>query len=292
MASKELNPMAEVFGFHVADNSPNAIRYRNQKLCPYNNKVPNCTKDKANNPLGVCSIIHNNNPIITCPIRFRQDWLIIDKAAEFFFGEKSLWTSLTEIKLLDKHGLTAGNIDFVLVSYDANGKLIDFASLEIQGVYISGNLRNPFEEFIKNPTANLKWATGYNYPKPDFLSSSRKRLLPQLLYKGGIFKAWGKKQGVALQKAFFDTLPKLPQVSEENADICWFLYDIVYNEASNNYKLVHIESVYTEFESALKKIANPDVGDISNFIGKLQEKLDERLEGNAPDTPSLNEILQ
>lgn len=137
------NPLAEVFGFPVSNETPKAQRYRQQKLCPFINKVPNCTKDKANNPLGVCSIHHGKNAVITCPVRFREDWIIVENAARFFFPAKQKWTSLTEIKLLDNNGQSAGNIDFVLVAYDLQGKLTDFASLEVQGVYISGNLRNP-----------------------------------------------------------------------------------------------------------------------------------------------------
>ncbi|GET28118.1 hypothetical protein SD074_03200 [Prolixibacter sp. SD074] len=182
------SPLGEVFGFPIENDGSKAQRYRRQKLCPFNNKVPNCTKDKANNPLGVCSVWHNGIPVITCPTRFREDWVIVENAAEFAFGQKANWTSLSEIKLLDKNGQSAGNIDFVLVQYNDKGQLIDFASLEIQGVYISGNLRNPFEEYIKKPSKDFEWATGYNYPKPDYLSSSRKRLIPQMLYKGGIFR--------------------------------------------------------------------------------------------------------
>ncbi|ABL65930.1 conserved hypothetical protein [Chlorobium phaeobacteroides DSM 266] len=63
-----LQPLAEVFGFRVNDHSARAKRYRAHRLCPFNNKIPNCTKDKAKNPLGVCSIFHNNNTVITCPI--------------------------------------------------------------------------------------------------------------------------------------------------------------------------------------------------------------------------------
>ena len=76
---------------------------------------------------------------------------------------------------------------------------------------------------------NFEWPTGYNYPKPDYLSSSRKRLIPQMLYKGGIFQSWKKKQTVALQKSFFDTLPSLPTTSKSKADIAWFLYDFEFN---------------------------------------------------------------
>ena len=54
MAQK--NPLAEIFGFPIDNLSADADRYRSNKLCPYNNKVPSCTKDKANDPLGVCSV--------------------------------------------------------------------------------------------------------------------------------------------------------------------------------------------------------------------------------------------
>ncbi|HIP96509.1 MAG TPA: hypothetical protein EYH32_04755, partial [Anaerolineae bacterium] len=50
------HPLAEVFGFPVGNLSAEAERYRNNKLCPYNNKVPSCTKDRAKDPLGVCSV--------------------------------------------------------------------------------------------------------------------------------------------------------------------------------------------------------------------------------------------
>lgn len=197
------NPLAEVFGFPVSNNSERAIRCRAKKLCPYNNKVPNCTKDKANDPLGVCSVNQDGTAVITCPIRFREEWLIAENAAKFFFNEDADWTSLTEIKLLDLNGESAGNIDYVLVSYNDKGQLTDFASLEIQGVYISGNLRDPFNAYIQKPSSKFSWKKAYNYPKPDYLSSSRKRLIPQMLYKGGIFKSWNKKTGCRFTKIFF-----------------------------------------------------------------------------------------
>ena len=58
-------PLAEVFGFPVDNLSPEADRYRGNKLCPFNNKVPSCTKDKAKNPLGVCSVFERDQAIIT-----------------------------------------------------------------------------------------------------------------------------------------------------------------------------------------------------------------------------------
>ncbi len=46
-------PLAEVFGYPISNHSAEAKRCRDNALCPFGNKVPNCTKDKANNPLGV-----------------------------------------------------------------------------------------------------------------------------------------------------------------------------------------------------------------------------------------------
>ena len=111
-------PLAEVFGRVITDQSEDAVRYRSKRLCPFNNKVPNCTKDKAKDPLGVCSVLHDGAPAITCPVRFREDWLIADDAASFFFDDGVTWSSLIEVRLNDANGKSAGNIDVVLVAYD------------------------------------------------------------------------------------------------------------------------------------------------------------------------------
>ena len=62
------------------------------------------------------------------------------------------------------------------------GKVYDFGALEIQAVYISGNVREPFEYFMKDPKArsSMDWSNQPNYPRPDYLSSSRKRLATPL----------------------------------------------------------------------------------------------------------------
>jgi len=286
-------PLAEVFGHLTTDHSKKAVRYRSRRLCPFNNKVPNCTKDKAKNPLGVCSIFHDAHPVITCPIRFREEWIIADDAASFFFTEESTWSSLTEVRLNDSHGKTAGNIDVVIVAYDNNGKVYDFGALEIQAVYISGNVRDPFEYFMKDPKGRelMDWSKEPNYPRPDYLSSSRKRLVPQLLFKGGILHSWQKKIAVALNRSFFATLPRLKKVPKSDADIAWFIYDLELEtqkeEKSQRYCLRKVDEIFTEFETALFSITTPSPGKVEDFLKLLQEKLDEQLE-----TPPVNETIE
>lgn len=284
-----LHPLAEVFGFSSSDMSAKAKLHRAKRLCPFNNKVPNCTKDKAQSPLGVCSIFHDGNIAITCPIRFRQEWLIAVDAAEFFFPPNANWTTLTEVRLKDADGLSAGNIDIVLCAYDDKGKVYDFGALEVQAVYISGNVRNPFEAYMEAPSSKFKmdWTQEENYPRPDYLSSSRKRLAPQLIFKGGILNTWGKKSAVALNKGFFETLPPLPETTKEKADIAWFIYDMrpPLNQGGQ-YELFRERIVYTSFESAMSQITKSRPGKMEDFLHHIQVKVDEKME-----TPPINRTI-
>ncbi len=271
-----------------------AVRHRNKRLCPFNNKVPNCTKDKANDPLGTCAIFHGTDRVITCPVRFRQDWIIADDAADFFFPNDAKWTAITEVRLKDKHGVSAGNIDIVLVSYDVNGRILDFGALEVQSVYISGNVRRPFQRFIESPKDNdqMDWSSEVNFPSPDFLSSSRKRLAPQLLFKGGIINAWKRKSAVAIDSPFFRTLPKLKRVARDKAEIAWLIYDLVFDPTLSVFQLTRTDTVYTAFDSALETLTKSEPGKISDFLSVLQDKLDEKLEDhNLPDAPTLDQII-
>jgi hypothetical protein len=291
MSTLASQPLAEVFGHVVTDHCGKARRYREHRLCPFNNKIPNCTKDKANAPLGVCSIIHEQQPVITCPIRFREDWLITEHAAAFFFPQSANWTSLTEVRLSDAAGFSAGNIDIVLAAYDECGNVYDFGALEIQAVYISGNVREPFEFYLQAPEqrAEMNWREQAKYyPRPDYLSSSRKRLAPQLIFKGGILHAWGKKTAVALQQSFYNTLPSLPQVSPEKADVAWLVYDLqpqYEKDSLKHYQVKLVDTVYTEFTTALDTITRPKAGDIQQFLHCLQSKIDQKL--TAPDNKTI-----
>lgn len=286
MTTQSGQPLAEVFGHLVTDQSDSAKRHRVKRLCPFNNTVPNCTKDKAKNPLGVCSIYHEDTPVITCPIRFRENWIVVEHTANFFFGPHAQWTSLTEVRLNDANGKSAGHIDVVLVAYDQDGKVIDFGALEIQAVYISGNVREPFELYMRDPEtwASTNWSKKPYCPRPDYLSSSRKRLVPQLVYKGGILRSWNKKIAVALNRPFYDTLPPFQLVDRNEADIAWLIYSLELE--SGRYRLTKVDEKFTKFESALLTITTPSPGRVEDFIDLLQERLDGQLE-----TPPMNQTI-
>ncbi len=283
------HPLVEVFGYNVTDMSPEAARHREGRLCPFHNSSGlNCTKDSKTDPLGVCTVSHKDAPAITCPVRFRQDKLIITDAARFFFPPSTPYLALTEVRLNDKNGKSAGNIDMVLVALDKDNRIADFGALEVQAVYVSGNVKKPFKQYMSDPAAhaNMEWPA-LGYPKPDYLSSSRKRLAPQLIFKGGILNSWGKKMAVAVHTPFFEQLPTLPKVDPINAEIAWFTYDLNLDAASNRYKLEAARTFYTSFQDALSAITIADAGDVSVFIKTLEQRIKR---GKIMGTPPASEL--
>lgn len=290
LEKKDIQPLGEIFGFTIENKSDRAKRYRINKLCPYNNIVSNCTKNSIEFPIGVCSLNHKDKQVIICPIRFREDWTIVTDAANFNFEVNATWTHLGEVRLKDKHGKSAGNIDYVLVSYDDKGRVLDFGSLEVQAVYISGNLTGPFTAYLENQSSEFNWPQAFKYPKPDYLSSSRKRLIPQIIAKGSILKQWNKKQVVALQTSFYNTLPTLPEFDKAESDFTFFLYDFVPDKKNKVLSLKLQRIVYTKFASALEQIAKFEAGSISQFTDILQKKLDAKRAGFS-DSENLENIV-
>jgi len=283
------SPLIEVFGYSVSDMSPEATRHRVGRLCPFHNSSGlNCTKDSRTDPLGVCTVSHRNAPAITCPVRFRQDMLIVTDAARFFFPPNTRYLALTEVRLNDKNGKSAGNIDMVLVALNDKDQIVDFGALEVQAVYVSGNVKKPFKHYMSDPAAHatMEWPSS-GYPKPDYLSSSRKRLAPQLIFKGGILNNWGKKMAVAVHTPFFEQLPVLPEVDPASAEIAGLNYDLNLDAISNRYKLEAAKTYYTSFQDALRAITIADAGDVGVFIQSLEERIKR---GKIMGTPPASEL--
>lgn len=270
-------PLVEVFGLPVNNLTAKGNRNRARKLCPFQAPDTACTKVSVTDPLGVCSVADGNSEAITCPTRFKEEWMIAKHAAEFFFPPGAKYKILPEVRIKGNDGGSAGNIDVVLAHVDSAGRMIDFGSIEIQAVYISGNVRDPFEFFMADPANNgpIGW-TGSKYPRPDYLSSSRKRLAPQMIMKGGIFKAWGKKQAIVLHKGFYDTLPNLqemPETEKNRADIAWLIYDLVPHKTENRLVLTLKKTLYTDFGTALATITTREAGKVEDFEVVLNTKL-------------------
>lgn len=216
-------------------------------------------------------------------MRFRQDFKILTDAGRFFFSNKK-FVALTEVHLNDKDGKSAGNIDIVLAVLGSEGIVLDFGAIEVQAVYISGNVRKVFDAYINNPEVKyqMEWPKK-NYPKPDYLSSSRKRLAPQLIFKGGILHQWQKKMAVVVHRGFFEELPELETTDVEHAEIAWYVYDLQRDNGADVFQLYLYETRYTKFDTALEQITTPKTGNINDFTKALEIRINKgKLFGNPP----------
>ena len=86
---------------------------------------------------------------------------------------------------------------------------------------------------------------------------------------------------VALDSAFFATLPALDETDRTEADVAWLVYDLIPSSDKSSYELRKAKVVYTKFTNALNTITKPKIGNIEQFMRLLQSKVDEKLE-NAP----------
>lgn len=269
-----MKPLYEVFGFPVSDLSEVAAHHRTHRLCPFGSENTRCTKDKKDDPLGVCSVVTEEHVAVTCPVRFRQNAVHVKAAAEFCFGSNDNVLSVPEVRLKDADGNAMGNIDMVICKTDGE-TVTDFGALEVQAVYISGNVREPFVAYQRDPqnSMTLVWE-GKHSPRPDYLSSSRKRLIPQLITKGKIIRHWGKKIAVAIDLGFYETLPPIEQVPVEDADLALLVFDMVEQESAGvPHTIKHVKSHYTSYDRMIATILDVRAGSVVKFQRDLQHKL-------------------
>jgi hypothetical protein len=102
-----------------------------------------------------------------------------------------------------------------------------------------------------------------------------------------------ESQAVAIHRGFFNSLPKMVEVDQTEADLAWLVYDLTHDNASNKYHLTRGQIVYTKFEPSMLKLTTSEAGPVDEFVERLQAKLDDKLDDNPPDALTLtDETLQ
>lgn len=281
-------PLNEVFGFPTDNHSDEAIRHRKEKLCPFSDYLVECNKTNAGQVIGTCSNQHKGTKYIVCPHRMEEDNLLFEDAAREALGENAEYEVLKEVRLQYEDGSSVGNIDFVVVDA-SQGEVRDFASLEVQTVYTSGNSSRPVNHFMENPKEReyFDWRAkveeinsdesqgNTSYVTPDWKSSHRKRLVPQVLQKGRILSDWGVTQVIATQGALFNDLGKeFQEVAPDQSDFIWLLYDVELDERQNVYRLSlerTVHSTFSDFQDTFSTEKESEAR--SDFEEKLRNDL-------------------
>lgn len=233
--------------------------------CPFQRGRPACSKKG-----GVCSIqTKDGPPVITCPNRFEENDLIptwLGQIVEFPTVYLAREVPFMRSPATSRH---AGRIDMVIaMDNDATA----WFGLELQAVYFSGKgMQSDFEMLLSDDSDEAPGPTEFR--RPDWRSSSAKRLMPQLQIKVPPLRRWGTKLAVAVDWPFFDAIGGLsasPSQDLDDGDIVWLVprisedfhleayhWEVLTLDASSD-KLLSAKTVKRgEFEDALRAKLEP-----------------------------------
>ena len=228
---------------------------------PYRALVDGSSHDRIGEPAG--------SPVIVCPKRFEQNsvlptWLasIVGFDQVFLAREIPFMRSPTTQR-------EAGRIDLVVAQGHAAAS---WYGLEIQAVYFSGRGMADEFELLRHDTGLLPPAPTA-IRRPDWRSSSAKRLMPQLEIKAPTLRRWSTKLAVAVDMPFFEAIggaSEEPSHDLNEGDIVWLVpringdfvlerdhWEVLSLEASSE-KLLAADTVKRdEFESVLRTKLQP-----------------------------------
>jgi Restriction endonuclease NotI len=264
--------IAEIFGRSITDVSAGATTIREAKLCPFRGTP--CTKTSKSDPLGVCSLQSGQLAAAICPVRFLDENRIFQDAARIAFGSDAEFSVFPEVRILRIPNDGAdrekkiGKVDFVLGRIE-NGSVTNFAALEVQASYFSGNsIRPALNYFLENKAIN----PAISDRRPDFRSSAQKRLMPQLQLKVPVFRRWGKKFFVVVDSLFFRELPVMKTTSISNSEIIWLNYAIELQ--SNAFRMRDPLVAGTTWDEVVNSLREGIAPEPQEIISELQRKID------------------
>ena len=225
--------------------------------------------------MGICSLTDGEKATITCPNRFMEGNRPLIDAATLAFGAKQKFIAVPEVRLLeivDPKGKKRkiGKVDFLLAKIEAS-QAVDFAALEIQSVYITGDsIRPAFNKFL---------AEGVMAPealrRADFRSSAQKRLMPQLGLKVPIFRRWGKHFFVAVDSTLFETLPHMRAQTPGNAEVTWLVYRFGHS-SRGGFKIEDPEVRHTLWDDVLEALREGQPPERGELLAQLSRQISRR----------------
>ena len=249
--------------------------------CPYQANLPPCSKKG-----GVCSLQRyqraagnllgppEDSPVVVCPRRFEQDRLAARWPAEIVGFNPDETMLAREVAFMQGIGTKkpAGKIDLVVARTSQDS--MDWYGLETQAVYFSGQgMATEFE--------SIQRANGPRPPfpgavrRPDWRSSSAKRLMPQLQIKVPTLRRWGSKMAVVVDRPFFESIggpSETPSQDLGDGDVIWMVLEIQPDNAGS-YRLSRGHWEVLTLEMSCEKLLAAETMQRDAFMAILRRKL-------------------
>ena len=215
--------------------------------------------DRIGEPIGT--------PAIMCPKRFEQG-AIVPKWLAGIVGFKQVF--LAREVLFMRSPTTrrpASRIDLVLSENDLASH---WFGLEIQSVYFSGKGMKADFELLSNDSHRLPPKPVFRR-RPDWRSSSAKRLMPQLQIKVPTLRQWGTKMAVAVDVPFFESIggpSSKPCRDLDKGDVLWLVLQV-----SGSYELEQVHREVLSLKDSSRKLLDAETIERGEFENVLRSKL-------------------
>ena len=266
---------AEIFGYPIRDQTPEARRVRSAHQCPFKGRTCGKQSRLLDIPFGVCSAELNGQVRALCADRFTQQGSfagvprVFENIAKHHFGDTNNIVFFPEFKLPN-----VGNIDYVIVRHKAMSPVVDdFVAVEFQAdsTTSTGRLVGAMNDFMGGEDV-----TGQSYQFGFNTYDSIKRAMTQLMNKGIVYETWGSKCYWVMQDYIYQNLVtrygfKKDGYSPEHATR-FALYDIVTNgERLDLEPTRFISTTVDEVYQAMRK--NPRMPRKDHFVQRLNDRL-------------------
>lgn len=207
-------------------------------------------------------------PVIVCPTRFEQDMMVTRWFAEIVGFQPDDVMLAREVPFMRSTttGKPAGKIDLVIAS---QGQGLRWFGLEIQAVYFSGAGMEAEFAALRQDQHDQPPYPQHNR-RPDWRSSSAKRLMPQLQIKGPTLRRWHSKIAVAVDRPFFASLggPSVqPSQDLDAGDVVWLVPEL------RDGQLIRGHWEVLTLESSSERLLAADAITRVDFERVLQQKL-------------------
>jgi hypothetical protein len=271
-------PIAEVFGYAAMSETEAARSARERCWCPFRDKP--CTKLLSSAQTGICSLRYRaegfSDTTIWAVCANRLSGAPLRHVLGEHFGEEVSEAELvTEVKIVNPRM----SFDGVGVRELTDGGL-EMVGIEAQTIDTRGGSLKPlWQSYVEGRPD--EWRDYYK-GRPSFgvnTTNVWKRLLPQVMNKGRLFKGWESKLYVVVQDAVYQfiarrmPLQSLTRQERPNAEIVWVRWDYT-GEVDAEGQLVTetSESLYTTLEQVETAFVTVNAMQRSEFVNAVRAK--------------------
>lgn len=240
---------------------------------------------KCNKKGGICTIrqyvrhdpsgaVPANDLLCTvCPRRFWDSDMVVRWIGKTLLNvEEPIQIREVEFLRTDTDN-AAGRIDAILCDPKSIGTDLRWCAVETQSVYFSGTAMSVEFESLVQLQGKMPFP---QQRRPDFRSSSSKRLEPQLTTKCPTLSRWGKKTAVVVDRPFFDSLSNMSKAQGiENSDVVWFV--VSYKRKNNRFQIVPEEYVPVTLRDAQDGLRNAMPVNLDEFEREILARAKEMM---------------